>query len=165
MSINVKLVKWETPFSTSFYPGISAVQSPECSNSLMVAVYGNQGNNYLLRVKYCAAYRCEDESVAPTAFWYSIPNDQKAGCTFILENSPWLVDFSEMGEVIEVYYGKLQHFVIFGGNQTIEFLASEKPEIEKLEEECLTVTYSFETTSLKRNKAVETLNESESKLS
>lgn len=138
---------WQTPFSGVLFPSVSPIPVPDALDAMMFAVAPRgiaKYSKYLVRFERAAAFRCEDESVAPTKVFNALKREEPRSCTYIWRGSPWLKEFEEMQGVVDVYYGgKLKHYVLLGGDTIDEILASEDPKIEEVTGPCVVATYKI----------------------
>ena len=99
---------------------------------------------YLVQFERAAAFRCIDESVAPTKAFNTLKREEPTSCTYIWQDSSWLKEFAETQGIVDVYYGgKLRHYVLLGGDIIAEILASEDPKIEEVTGRCVVATYEI----------------------
>lgn len=136
---------WGTPFSGVMDVSVSVIPDPECLDvlHLVVAPEGiDRYPKYWVKFYGVAAFKCEDESVAPVKRYHGLKREESEHYAYLWENSPWLQEFAESQGMLDIYYqGRLIHYVIFGGDLIIEVLSAEEPQIEEVSGPSLIVTY------------------------
>ena len=134
----MKASKWNVPFQTQFMPSIELIPSGRVANSVDLIVYPEGSLDkypaYLAKFDHVPAYRSYYEGMHPNSFSHPMPGDD--GCAFVVENSPWVSEFSEVSGYILSSFGKpykeLKHFIVIGGDHVVEVL-SFSCQIEKID--------------------------------
>ena len=130
-----QLTLWNTPFWDAESLSVSVIADLEEVSTLTVVAAPDgidRYPKYLLAFR-AAAFKSEDESVAPTKEFSTLRREPRQSCTYYWLNSPWLREYEETKSLVDMYYGgRLKHFVVLGGDTIVEILAVEDPEIKEV---------------------------------
>jgi hypothetical protein len=140
-----RIVRWETPFTDSFYPSVLLLAIPfpllvkkGISAKLIVAPDGiDKYPKYLVDFDEVLAFTCMEESCCPERDISSaiidetIKND-KSICAFQWIDSPWLQSYEGCYDPFSE--GKFSHYLIYGGDNNIEVITKNAPLITKIEQ-------------------------------
>ena len=138
-----KIIRWETPFTDSFYPSvlmlsIPATPSSLSTNQVKIIVELNEKNfKYLVDFGEVLAFTCMEESCCPerdlssATFDKNITKD-KSVCAFQWLNSPWLKSYEGCHDPESTV--KFSHYLVFGGDNNVEVITKHIPTIKKIEE-------------------------------
>jgi hypothetical protein len=140
-----KIVRWETPFTDSFYPSVIllATPFPLFSNkgigaTVIVAPDGiDKYPKYLVDFNEVLVFTCMDESCCPERDFSSATIDEtiknhKSDCAFQWIGSPWLKSYEGCHDPFSE--GKFSHYLIYGGDNNIEVITNNVPTIKVIEQ-------------------------------
>jgi len=140
-----KIVRWETPFTDSFFPSVVllATPFPLFSNKgagvkLIVAPDGiDKYPKYLVDFGEVLAFTCMDEGCCPERDFGSATFDEtitgaKFVCSMQWFNSPWLKSYEGCHDPYSE--GKFSHYLIFGGDYNVEVISQNDPTIRVVEQ-------------------------------
>lgn len=140
-----KIVRWETPFTDSFYPSVVLLAAPfslivnkGISAKVVVAPDGiDKYPKFLVDFDETLAFSCMEESCCPERDISSaiidetIKND-KSICAFKWIDSPWLKSYEGCHDPLSE--GKFSHYLIYGGDNNIEVITKNVPLITEVKQ-------------------------------
>jgi len=140
-----KIVRWETPFTDSFYPSVVLMAIPfplmsRESNNLKVIVMPGSIElpypKYLVDFGEVLAFTCMEEGCCPERDFSSATFDEtitrdKFVCALQWFNSPWLKSYEGCHDPYST--GKFSHYLIFGGDNNVEVITQNAPTIRVIE--------------------------------
>ena len=137
-----KLIRWNTPFTDEFGPSVGLFIFPdhEDKRDLLTAIVTPEGTDkypkYLVRFGGVLGFTCLEEAFAPERGYTHAPieTDEKI-CAWQWIDSPWLESYMEGAPLFG--YTELFHYIIFGGDNIVEVITSNPPEIERVDQETL----------------------------
>jgi hypothetical protein len=141
-----KLIRWDTPFTNSFYPSVVLLATPFPLMSKkgvgVKAVVAPDGVDkypkYLVNFGEVIAFTCFEEAHAPERDFASATVEEERLCAYEYLDSPWLKSYAAwspffFGNETDSFY----HYLIFGGDFNIEVVTPNKPTIEIVEEKTI----------------------------
>lgn len=140
-----KIVRWETPFTDSFYPSVVLLATPfpldsQKTTGAKVIISPNgidKYPKYLVDFDEVLAFTCLEESCCPERDISSaiideeIKND-KSVCAFKWIDSPWLKSYEGCHDPLSE--GKFSHYLIYGGDNNIEIITKNIPFIKEVKQ-------------------------------
>jgi hypothetical protein len=139
-----KIIRWETPFTDAFYPSVILFAIPlppklGIVNNVKLIVNPSKGEypKYLVDFGEVLAFTCMDESCCPERDISSAKIDEtikndKSICAFQWLESPWLKSYEVCHDPFSE--GKFSHYLIYGGDNNVEIITQNAPEIRKVEQ-------------------------------
>ena len=135
-----KLVRWETPFTEIKLPSVGLIITIEPDEAdILKAVVADSVDTYpkyLVTFGKVIAFTCFEEAHAPERDFASATVEEDNICAYEYLDSPWLKSYAGWKPI---YFGNetdsFYHYVIFGGDNNIEVITPNRPEIETIEEE------------------------------
>jgi hypothetical protein len=131
-----KLIRWETPFSDEKFPAVKLLISND--GDFLSAIVAPEGIDkypkYLVKFADVIAFTCMEEAYSPQREYSNIKPEENS-CAYEWIDSSWLKSY-EHGEHF-IASGKpkpFYHYLIFGGDNNIEVITPNKPEIETISE-------------------------------
>ena len=142
-----KLIRWDTPFTNSFYPSIVLLATPFPLMSKkgigVKAVVAPDGVDkypkYLVDFGEVIAFTCFEEAHAPERDFASATLEEENICAYQYLDSPWLESYETW--VQHCYFPDesvvAYHYLIFGGDNNIEIISINRPVIDIVEEKTI----------------------------
>ena len=130
-----KLVRWNVPFAGESYPSVSAsFKTPTVSSSgeLEINIGLADGALYQIRSADVLAFTCFDESCSPKRWFSNVETDQVETCAYRCQDSPWVDSYRSCQHDSDGKPIPLNHYLIYGGDNIVEFLCQHEPTISKL---------------------------------
>lgn len=134
-----KLTRWETPFTDSRFPSVGLfVEIETDKRDILKAVVAPHGIDnypkYLVNFGNPIAFTCFEEADAPERDFSAADIEEINICAYEYLDSPWLKSYSGW---MYIYFGnetdKFYHYLIFGGDNNIEVITPNQPEINIVE--------------------------------
>ena len=130
-----KLIRWNVPFSNAFYPSVTAIfeTATQLSQGKMeVTIRASDGSCFRVESTSVLAFTCLDESCAPKRWFSSVETEQVETCVYQCVESPWIksyegCQYDENGKPVP-----LNHYLIYGGDNIVEFVCQNEPSVSKL---------------------------------
>ena len=132
------IIRWETPFTDAFYPSVVMMAVPllvpsRQTNNVKVVVNPSKGEypKYIVDFGDVLAFTCMEEGCAPARDFASADFQGEKLCAYQYLDSPWLKSYEPCQDPLSE--GKFSHYMIFGGDNNVEIITQNVPEIRKIE--------------------------------
>ena len=132
-----KLIRWNTPFTTSQFPsvGLLITPGPDWADRVRALVAPNgvdQYPKYLVDFGEALAFTCMEEANAPEMDFVSAELNENKLCAYIFLDSPWLRSYEPQRYFVRANEVTFSHYLIFGGDNNIEVITPDQPTIETI---------------------------------
>jgi len=130
-----KLVRWDVPFASAFYPSVLAVfeTSTRLSEGKMqITISMSDGARYQVECSSVLAFTCFDEGCAPKRWFSNAETEQVETCAYHCLESPWIKAYEGCQFDATAQQIPLNHYLIYGGDNIVEFLCRYEPTVSKL---------------------------------
>lgn len=129
-----KLIRWDVPFAEAFYPSVTAIfETPTLLSPGKMEVTVSTSDDSLFRIESTSviAFTCLDEGCAPKRWFSTVETVQEEICAYYCLESPWIesyegCQFDVNGQI------PLNHYLIFGGDNIVEFICQHEPVVSQL---------------------------------
>ncbi len=145
-----KLIRWETPFTETQFPSVGLIISTEKNGAdilkAIVAPFGiDKYPKYLVNFSRVIAFTCMEEAHAPEMDFASAEIEESGLCAYEFIDSPWLKTYEAwIPFLTNSEKNCLYHYLIFGGDNNVEVITQNEPEIEIINEQVmLKIEYSL----------------------
>lgn len=136
-----RIIRWETPFTDTQFPSVALIATSTINQSNNVKmIVMPQGTDkypkYLVSFGEVIAFTCFEEAHAPERDFTSTMIEEENLCAYLYLDSPWLKSYQAWIEHYHFPNDSIQsfHYLIFGGDNNIEVITTNKPTIELIEE-------------------------------
>ena len=129
------IVPWDVPFAQFKYPSVNII-TEQFGISAMVVVTNSHSEEYpkyLVHFGKVLAALYYEEAIRLRGQYPDITGGKASGCAYLWPSSPWLQASSNWAKNF-LQWPELRHYIIFGGDDIVEILASEVSKIEKIDE-------------------------------
>ena len=131
-----KLVRWNVPFAGAFYPSVVAIfeTSTRLSEGKMKSTISvSDGIRYQVECSSVLAFTCLDEGCAPQRWFSNADTEQVETSAYHCPGSPWIKSYEGCQFDAEAQPIPLNHYLIYGGDNIVEFLCRYEPIVSKLD--------------------------------
>ena len=138
-----RIIRWETPFTDAFYPSVVLMAipwTPSQANNVKVVVNPSKGEypKYVVDFGNVLAFTCMEEGCAPTRDFASADLEAERLCAYQYIDSPWLKSYEPCHDPLSE--GKFSHYMIFGGDNNVEVITQDDPQIRKIDQKEILTT-------------------------
>ncbi|MEK7857394.1 MAG: hypothetical protein AAB288_14985, partial [Acidobacteriota bacterium] len=117
------------------YPSVTASfeTATQLSQAKMeVTISVSDGTCFRVASHSVLAFSCLDESCAPKRWFSKVETEQVESCAFHCLESPWVASYEGCQYDAEGNPIPLSHYLIFGGDNIVEFVCQHEPVVTKL---------------------------------
>lgn len=129
-----RIKRWDSPISDIHAIGMVSLTDARRQLEIVIEAYRQPGRpRWGFSFSKYPAYRniLEEHRVA---LWKQLDaTGQRCGCTFTVEESPWIASFEPEEPVLALNYKVLRHFIICTDDDVIDVLSNAEPKIESIE--------------------------------
>lgn len=135
----MRVERWETPFTDARDPSVGViVEADEVGADALTLVVAPSGLDkypkYLVRFASVVAFTCREEAFAPEIVGIDgVPFEDRRASAHLWMGSPWVESYRKGGPLVPAAGdGDLRHYLVFGGDNTVEVVTSAEPEVEEV---------------------------------
>lgn len=135
----MRVERWETPFTDARDPSVGVIVEADEGGAdaltLVVAPGGlDKYPKYLVRFASVVAFTCREEAFAPEVPGLAdAPFEDRRASAHLWTGSPWVESYRKGGPLVPAAGdGELRHYLVFGGDNTVEVVSSAEPELKEV---------------------------------
>ena len=133
-----KLIRWDTPFADSFFPSVTAgFTTADLHQETILRIVVSDGAvfpKYSVEFRKVLVFSCVDEGCAPERKWPDTEQYDSNPCAWIWTDSPSIKSYQNCNFDSDGLPEKMDHYLIFGGDNNVEVIAKDQPTINTLNE-------------------------------
>lgn len=129
------LVRWNVPFAGAFYPSVTAsfeTATLVSQGKMEVTISASDGTLFWAESTSVLAFTCLDEGCAPKRWFSTVETEQAEICAYHCHESPWIKSYEGCQYDAKGNPIPLNHYLIYGGDNIVEFLCQHEPVVLQL---------------------------------
>lgn len=118
----------------AFYPSVVAhFQTGAPSPGIIdITVSPSDGTQFRVECKFVLAFTCFDESCAPKRWFSTVETEQGEISAYHCLDSPWIKSYEGCHFDADGNSIPLNHYLIYGGDNIVEFVCQNEPVVTQL---------------------------------